>query len=240
MYFLLILSHSKSKFRDIQRSKLKNKNFIYYYFIGDKDLDRDYLVDDDNNIVYLNIPDNYESLSLKTFNALKYISENYPHIDGVFKTDDDIELDLDILYDFINMNKGSDYFGLAINSPNYLSDYHFGKCEDNILNQTRVDVPSCVYCAGGGYFLSKNSIKKILNNKDIFQKIIFEDVSIGVAMNKEGIYPTNVNIKNNGCRWGVVESTLNENNVIRKTHCRCGTLMDRVRYNFCQKCGNLY
>lgn len=28
--------------------------------------------------------------------------------------------------------------------------------------------------------------------------------------------------------------------IIRPTVCRCGTPIDRVRYNFCQKCGNLY
>ena len=80
MYFLLILSHKKSTVREKQRQKIlatNNGKFIFYYFIGDTNLSSDYVVDEPNNIVYLNVPDNYESLSMKTYYAMKFISENY-------------------------------------------------------------------------------------------------------------------------------------------------------------------
>jgi hypothetical protein len=98
-FFIAILSHRKSNFREGQRKYLLENNrdrFIIYYFIGDPSLEDEYAVDEENNVVYLNIPDNYESLPQKTYGAVKFALENFSdQIYGLLKTDDDIELDLD-------------------------------------------------------------------------------------------------------------------------------------------------
>src|ERR1017187_9238038 len=113
MYFLLILSHKKSTVREEQRKRIlasNNGKFIFYYFIGDENLKTEYLVDEENNIVYLKVGDNYESLAMKVYRAMKFISKNYMNkISGVFKTDDDIILDIDKLFDCINNNKSNPY-----------------------------------------------------------------------------------------------------------------------------------
>lgn len=254
MNFLLILSHKNSIFREEQRQKIlatNNGKFIFYYFIGDVNLKSDYLVDESNNVVYLKVPDNYESLSMKTYYAMKFISENYlDKIDGVFKTDDDINLDIDKLFKCVSDNKNVQYFGVVNSSTEYESTYHFGKCESPEMNRKSIRIPNCVYCPGGGYYISKSSISNIINNKSIFQDIIFEDVSVGVSMNRYGILPTNINVKDNGCVWGDNEDVVGDIGdgimyfkLPNKTNveiCRCGAPKDRKSYNFCQKCNKLY
>lgn len=253
MNFLLILSHKKSTFREKQRQHIlttNNSKFIFYYFIGDLNIESDYLVDELNNIVYLKVPDNYESLSLKTYYAMKFISEQYPDISGVFKTDDDIDLDLDKISRCIEYYKSTPYFGLSNRSNSYESTYHFDKCESPEMNRKSIHIPDCSYCAGGGYYVSKSSINNILSNIDIFKDIIFEDVAVGVAMNKCGCFPTYVNIKNNGCMWGTNDESFNEEpseimyfKIPNKTNteiCSCGAPKDRRISNFCKKCNKLY
>ncbi len=256
MNFLLILSHKKSTFRENQRQHIlttNNGKFIFYYFIGDMSIQSDYLVDELNNIVYLKVPDNYESLSLKTYYAMKFIAEQYPNVTGVFKTDDDIDLDLEKIFNCINSNNVS-YFGLSNTSTAYDSTYHFGKCESLLMNKTAIHIPNCTYCAGGGYYVSKSSINNILNNLSVFEDIIFEDVAVGVAMNKCGVIPTYIDVKNNGCVWGVVNNTNNystdedgiihfsvpNRNKVNTEVCSCGAPKDRRISNFCKKCNKLY
>lgn len=257
MNFLLILSHKKSTFREKQRQHListNNGKFIFYYFIGDVNLESDYLVDELNNIVYLKVPDNYESLSLKTYYAMKFIAEQYPGVTGVFKTDDDIELDLDKIFSCINDNKNIAYFGRSNKSNSYESTYHFGKCESSYMNTKTIHIPECNYCAGGGYYVSKSVIGNIVKNLDIFRDVIFEDVAVGIAMNVNGVDPVYVDIKEYGCVWGVSDIVNNystddngiiyfnvpNRNKINTEICSCGAPKDRRLSNFCQKCHKLY
>jgi len=255
MSFLLILSHKRSIFRESQRHHILSTNngeFIFYYFIGDVNLESDYLVDEVNNIVYLKVPDNYESLSLKTYYAMKFISENYPNITGVFKTDDDIDLDLDKLYTCINENMDVPYFGNVVSNKSYNSTYHFSKCESPEMNVKQILVPDCTYCPGGGYYISNSSIGNILSNLKVFQEIIFEDVAVGVSMNKCNIYPLKIDIKQNGCSWytnsdsvddvgdGIMYFNVPNRNKVNTEICSCGAPKDRRLSNFCQKCHKLY
>jgi hypothetical protein len=252
MNFLLILSHKKSTVREDQRRRIlasNNGKFIFYYFIGDESLKTEYEVDEENNIVYLKVGDNYESLSMKVYKAMKFISKNYmDRISGVFKTDDDIILDIDKLFDCVNNNRSNPYFGLEVNSKSYESTYHYGKCDSVDINRTPIRIPDCNYCAGGGYYISRDSIKYILNSKDIYQSIIFEDVSTGIAMNRNGIFPTNIDIKRSGCIWGKIEEDVKRDNItyfkIPNRNpgdlCVCGHPKNRMKSNFCQKCNKLY
>ena len=245
--FLLILSHEKSKFRNDQRIHLLNTKdrCFFYYFIGDITLSEDYKIDEENKIVYLKVPDNYESLSLKTYYAMKFISENYlDKISGVFKTDDDIILDIDKLIKCIDDNKEHKYFGTLATSGDYYSDYHFGKCESIELNSKKLFIPESKYCAGGGYYISKELINNILDNISIFEEVIFEDAAVGVAMNKYNIYPFDIDIKSNGCKWDNPEIKNKSIPIINTppiiTTCSCGEKINKVRYNYCPKCNKLY
>jgi hypothetical protein len=48
----------------------------------------------------------------------------------------------------------------------------------------------------------KELINNIIDNISVFNDIIFEDCAVGVAMNKYGVYPKDLDVKSNGCMWG--------------------------------------
>jgi len=207
-FFMAILSHKGSTHRDQQKKYLleanKEKNFFIYYFIGDPSISEEYLVDEDNHIVYVKVPDNYESLPQKTQAAVSFVNDNYlEEINGMIKTDDDIDLDLEKIYSCLCGNLDKDYFGIVtqITNPDNLSSWHMGKCESEILNRTPVKVPLCTYCGGGGYFLSNKSIDKISQSKEVYVSMIFEDAATGYVLNSFGIYPVFINMGNHGFYW---------------------------------------
>jgi len=206
-FFIAILSHKKSNFREGQRKYLLENNrerFVIYYFIGDPSLENEYLVEEEKNVVYLNIPDNYESLPLKTYGAVRFAFENFSdQIFGLLKTDDDIELDLDKIHTYLTEHKDVPYCGITtkITDPDNLSNWHMGKCESEILNSTPLRVPLAEYCAGGGYYLNPYSMEKLIESKDLYSGMIFEDATTGYVLNSHGIYPKSVDLTHHGFKW---------------------------------------
>jgi hypothetical protein len=206
-FFIAILSHKGSNHREKQRKHLletDHENLIFYYFIGDPSISEEYKVDENNNIVYLKVPDNYESLPLKTQAAVSFVNKNYSDtIKGMIKTDDDIDLDLEKIYSCLSAYGDKDYFGIVtqIINPENLSGWHMGKCESEELNRTPVRIPLCTYCGGGGYYLSNNSISKISQSKEKYATMVFEDAATGYALNSFGIYPVFIHMGENGFYW---------------------------------------
>lgn len=205
-FFIGIISHQSSKKREPQKKIWEgsnNPNLIYYYFVGDPNIEKDYIVDEDSRVVTLKVKDNYESLSKKTRGILKFYIDNFSDSTrGILKTDDDIEIDPDLIYKMLIENLDKNYYGLEVNVINsYSSNYHWGKCESQYWNSTRVIVPESKYCAGGGYYINREVLKRMPEKFDIYESVIFEDVSTGLILNRLGVYPEDVNVKNNGLIW---------------------------------------
>lgn len=204
---MAILSHKGSKHREEQKKHLLEKNnedIIFYYFIGDLNLDSEYKIDEENKIVYLKVPDNYESLPLKTQAAVSFVNETYSDsIKGMIKTDDDIDLDLEKIHSCLSSYGDIDYFGIVtqITDPENLSTWHMGKCESEEINKTPVRIPLCTYCGGGGYYLSNKSIAKISQSKEKYSTMVFEDAATGYVLNSFEIYPTFIHMGENGFSW---------------------------------------
>lgn len=202
--FMGILSCKKYKTRR-DKQNLSNNIFEYKYFIGDPSLTSPLEKDE---IVYLPCKDEYEFLPIKVLLMLDWIQEN-KKFDYVFKTDDDIIFNfekLKELYDFVSTNNIK-YAGHFISGGSYFSSYHANKCESEI-KQYSIFVEACQYCAGGGYFLSKDVVQMIIkknldyNQKGSYiRKHIFEDHFIGKFLNQNGIFPTSINIQNQACFW---------------------------------------
>ena len=214
-FFIAITSHKGSKFRESQREHLLKSNsgeFIIYYFIGDPSMKEEYRVDEENNVVYLRVPDNYESLPLKTYGAVKFALDNYSdEIHGLLKTDDDIELNLEKIRQYLLIHKDIPYCGITtkITDPNNLSYWHMGKCESEVLNRTPHRVPLAEYCAGGGYYLNLDSMQKIVDSRSMYEGMIFEDAATGHVLNSYGIYPKTVDLTIWGFKWdGIVTPRL--------------------------------
>lgn len=205
-FFIGILSHKGSKKREHQKSILdsyNDPNIIFYYFVGDPNLDDEYSVDEINKVVTLRVPDNYESLAKKTGAMIKFYSENYAEkTKGILKTDDDIEINPSLIYKMLKENSEIEYFGNLVNiETSYNSTWHWGKCESTEWNQTILKVPVCKYCSGGGYYLKNSVALKMKGNIQKYSDFVFEDVATGYILNSIGIYPVDGDIKNNGLNW---------------------------------------
>jgi GR25 family glycosyltransferase involved in LPS biosynthesis len=195
--FMGILTCEKYKNKK-NLQNLENSIFEYKYFIGNPELKSSEVIDD---VVYLPCGDNYEDLSDKTRLMIDWILSNYPHVNYIFKTDDDISFDFEklmLLYTDITLNNYQ-YCGNLVNPITHVSVYHYGKCFDK-SKETPITVESFPYCSGGGYFISKNSAKIIVRDMKIYSNI-FEDYSVGKVLLENNIHPININIHNNACFW---------------------------------------
>ena len=101
------------------------------------------------------------------------------------------------------MLRNYDYAGVIVNAKNKTGKYHLGKTEDPELGKTPIKFPDSVYCEGPAYFLSTKAINIILEDlwKPETETTIYEDQSIGHCLNKRGIYPEKLTIKNTACYW---------------------------------------
>jgi len=190
---------SCDKYQDRRSSQdLTNCIFDYMYFIGNPTLDQPIVED---NVVILPCGDNYEDLPIKTKLMLKWVLDNKPDIEYVFKTDDDIKFDFTKLFENfseISLNK-MDYSGRLVINNGYESSYHQGKCESDI-NDKIIYVDKADYCSGGGYFLSKRSAEIIINT-EIGENVVYEDHFVGKTLSDNSIFPQNINLHNISCFW---------------------------------------
>jgi hypothetical protein len=195
-FFLGIITCKKY---ENKRKSIDNPLYNYKYFIGDASLET---YREENNIVYLPCPDNYESLPLKVYQMIKYVKENYPDVDYIIKADDDVTFDFNtfnnLLYEIYS--KKIDYAGVKVKTEEYYGTCHLGKTEDKELSLKKILVPKSIYCAGPCYIISKKSCKILLENL-LKNNTIYEDQSIGSCLEKFEIIPYDMDMKNKGCYW---------------------------------------
>lgn len=197
------LHNALLKLREFKKNNITN--CICKIFIGDLDIENTY---EENDIIYLKCPDNYESLPFKIYTGMKWFIENYS-IKYIFKTDDDIKINfLKLNKLFINnINNKIIYCGNCALFRPCKDDYHFNKCEDPIINTQYIDMPYFVmYCSGGGYFVNVNILKKCLKQYLCLfteQKILAEDYLMGKVMNDLNIIPKHIDYDENKIlNWG--------------------------------------
>ena len=101
------------------------------------------------------------------------------------------------------MAKKYDYSGKVVKKKNNKATWHLGKTENSELGKNYIEFPYSVYCEGPAYFVSKKSINIILEDlwKPETKTTIYEDQSIGHCLNRRGIYPDKLTIKNTACYW---------------------------------------
>lgn len=195
--FMIILGCNKYLHK-IAVQKMDNSPFPYRYFIGGATEEYE---DIEKGIVYLTCGDHYEDLSMKTYHALLWVRRHYPNLDYVFKTDDDIKINFEKLYNIYTKLdlRSIPYAGKCVPCRAHVSTYHYGKCNDK-RNEVPIEVPNCLYCSGGGYFLSRKAIEWCLSDMEQYENHIFEDQSSGIVLNKKGIQPVNIDYTGI-CEW---------------------------------------
>jgi hypothetical protein len=152
----------------------------YYHVIGNEALDEPFTFDDANNVLWLKVGDDYNSLPKKVISAYQAIFETYKFT-YIFKTDDDQMLVnirfFDVVINIItNKYPIIHYGGNVVDVPQaYLSQYH----------RIHPELPSYLpvlktnYCSGRLYFLSREAIINLLSKRELICKEFLEDYAIG-------------------------------------------------------------
>ena len=194
--FMGILSCEKYKERR-NKQDLKMCPFEYRYFIGNPELS-EAIENKEEKIVYLPCNDRYQYLPQKVHEMLKWIISKYPHIDYIFKTDDDVNFNfLNLIQNFQTISfKNFDYTGAFVKCNLHYSNYLKKKDPSSSL----IKIPQTNYCPGGGYFISKKCIDILILDL-LKENTIFEDQSVGYCLNKNNIFPVKIKLHNYSCYW---------------------------------------
>jgi len=194
-FIMLIMNCKKYEKKALFQKKTwlkKIPSFLkYYHVIGDEELKHEHVFDNENSILWVKTPDDYNSLPKKVIAAYEavYKTHNFQYI---FKTDDDQILVnnkfLNVIMHLVKNKTPTLHYGgftVTINSA-HLSKYHIIHPE---LPKNLPLYPT-KYCSGRFYFLSKDAIQYLINKKEMIMKEYFEDYAMGFYLDEK--YKTNM------------------------------------------------
>lgn len=202
---MLIMNCKKYEWKaDIQRNTWLKKvpAFIkYYHVIGNEDLETEYKFynsdNDENNILYVKTPDDYNSLPNKVITSFKAINDTFKY-KYIFKTDDDQTLVnenfLKVLYNLLNAKGLPIHYGghvIEVNKP-FISQYY--RIHPELPKDLSIQITN--YCSGRFYFLSFKAIQNLLTKRETIVKEFLEDYAIGYNLHeffKKNILKLNTN-----------------------------------------------
>jgi hypothetical protein len=165
------------------------KKMTYFHVRGEPSLKEEYCIDNENNILLVKVEDDYNSLPKKVVASFQAITNEFPHLKYIFKTDDDQELKnpkfFDMLIQIITKKQPKLYYGGHIVKvpQGYISQYH--RIHPELPKDLKVYPGN--YCTGRFYFLYIAAIQSILK-PDIKKKIEEEylaDYAIGQHLEQE-------------------------------------------------------
>jgi hypothetical protein len=183
-FILLIMNCQKYRYKAEQQKKTWLKNLtsklIYYHVIGDDSIEKDFIFDDNERILWVKTPDDYNSLPKKVISAYEALNKtfNYKYI---FKTDDDQNLIkplfLDTLIKLLSTKENPPHYGgNVVDVPfAYLSQYH--RIHPELPKH--LPVYQTKYCSGRFYFLSNIAIIDLILRKNSINQEFLEDYAIG-------------------------------------------------------------
>ena len=194
-FILLIMNCKKYENKaNIQRDtwlKTLPSYLNYYHVIGDESLDIDFAFDNDNQILWVKTPDDYNSLPKKVIEAYNAVNATFD-FKYIFKTDDDQMLVKPSFFNTItklvlNRKPTTHYGGYIVDVPfSYLSQYN--KIHPELPNN--IPVYATRYCNGRFYFLSKDATLDLLTKSELIKKEYLEDYAIGFNLDEK--YKKNV------------------------------------------------
>lgn len=116
----------------------------------------------DNDNLFIDSIETYESLALKTYKVLQwFVNTEYTHM---------IKVDDDTFVSGVKLNNKRykyDYEGFMLDAHRTGSYYHQGKCCDDKLNNSLLNYKHAhMFAAGGFYILSKKAAEHCLANID--------------------------------------------------------------------------
>ena len=192
-FILLIMNCKKYRKKALFQKKtwlLKIPSYLkYYHVIGEEDLEKEYQFDEDNRILYVKTPDDYNSLPKKVIASYHAICQTVD-FHYLFKTDDDQILVkfnfLDTIAKLIKYKQPQCHYGgyiIDVKQP-YLSQYH--RIHPELPKQ--LPLYPTTYCSGRFYFLSKKAISYLMTKRENIANEYLEDYAIGFHLHS--IYKT--------------------------------------------------
>lgn len=183
-YIMLIMNCKKY----LKKAKFQKMTWLtqipsylkYYHVIGDETLTTKYVFDHDQCILWVRVPDDYNSLPKKVIRAYEAVCETF-RFKYLFKTDDDQILATPHFLNIVaNLTKTSKekvhYGGFQVHvTQNHLSEYY--KIHPELPRH--LPILKTVYCSGRFYFLSNQAIQQLLTKKETIEQEYLEDYAIG-------------------------------------------------------------
>jgi hypothetical protein len=157
----------------------------YYHVIGDESLETAYKFDDENNILWVKVADDYNSLPKKVISSYEAVYDTFD-FKYLFKTDDDQILVKPLFFDVIknlitNIVPPPHYGGYIVDVKQpYLSQYN--RIHPELPSQLPLYVTK--YCSGRFYFLSRSAITNLINKREDIIKEYLEDYAIGFNLDQ--------------------------------------------------------
>jgi hypothetical protein len=210
-FILLIFNCEKYRYKALKQKdtwlQQLPPNIIYYHVLGQgqsPNLNQDYIIDEQERVLYVNVADDYNSLPKKVIAAYKAINSIYD-FKYIFKTDDDqnvkntrfFNILMIILKNDINANTNAN----ANANANAIKTHYGGhivdiiKPEKSSYYRIHPELPKNLilqatrYCSGRFYFLSWEAVQKLIERENDICNEYFEDYAIG--------YYLPSNLKNN-------------------------------------------
>lgn len=170
--------------------ELEEIGYTYFIVYGNPKMDKPYIINGNEFIV--KAKDDYQHFPKKVIRTFFFIKKEFGNqIDGVFKFDDDIIVNLVRLKNYLPEIKKHNYFGRISNYENQYNNTYKG-----LINQ--VDYQGPYYNGNSGYYISTKGIDFLEKQYNLkLPKIInelFEDKLVGDAMREMG-----EEIKENPC-----------------------------------------
>ena len=155
----------------------------YYHVIGNEKMEKDFLIDEEERIIWVKAKDDYNSLPSKVIAAFSAIQQTHT-FKYIFKSDDSVLLQNDKFFDTIigvitRMVPKVHYGGKIVNVEiPYMSKYYLLHPElpkDMIIQSTK-------YCTGSLYFLSSEAVTNLLSKRESVCKEYLEDYAVGLNL----------------------------------------------------------
>ena len=183
-FILLIMNCQKYRYIAEYQKKIWLKTLtpklIYYHVIGNDSLEKDFIFDDTERILWVKTPDDYNSLPKKVISAYQAINDSFIY-KYIFKTDDDQNLInpkfLDTIINILTTKEHPPHYGgHVVDVPfAYLSQYY--RIHPELPKH--LPVHQTKYCNGRFYFLSKLAISDLILRKNKICQEFLEDYAIG-------------------------------------------------------------
>ena len=168
---------------------LKGLQIPYYHVLGNPELEANYQFNDQERILWVKTPDDYNSLPKKVLSAYAAVQQSFPAIQYIFKTDDDQMLQSNNPNKFFdNINQMLErrmqttkihYAGNIVDVPKaYLSQYY--RIHPELPKELPVYVTK--YCSGRFYILSMEAIVCLISNRELIFQEYLEDYAMGMHL----------------------------------------------------------